>query len=400
MKQSIKKIFTNLSRFLLITGLFFAFIFVVLIECHVSFEKNDILKEKKQLISSIIHLGKTDMDLTLIQFNGKVKKLLYKDDRLHTLYQHDITGNYILKNKEEYISDLDKLNKMEKTFASQASLYYESNKNEAFLKSKMKKSAYALYRHIDNIMLKDIDYTKAKLLLFEKIVAVLSVLVLIFVFWYRTRLNKIYKDILYLYAIETNKQDYKIFSEEVDAISLKMKKKATQTNDEAPTNMTDPLTEINNVDGMVYSYNEKKNMKKNNSISVSVIEIDNFSKTNRPFPKEFTQAVLKKIAFTLTLNQQFTDVVARTGYNQFTIILSRASREELFRDTDMIRQAISEIRFVTPQREEVTITVSGGFIMKTNKMSLKDAIQRSEENMRYAQKMGGNKIARTAEDDN
>jgi hypothetical protein len=38
--------------------------------------------------------------------------------------------------------------------------------------------------------------------------------------------------------------------------------------------------------------------------------------------------------------------------------------------------------------------------MKTNKMSLKDAIKQSEENMRYAQKMGGNKIARTAEDDN
>jgi diguanylate cyclase (GGDEF)-like protein len=102
----------------------------------------------------------------------------------------------------------------------------------------------------------------------------------------------------------------------------------------------------------------------------------------------------------MTLNQQSTDVVARTDYNQFTVILSRASREELFRDTDMIRQAISEIKFVTPQREEVTITISGGFVMKTNKMSLKDAIQRSEENMRYAQKMGGNKIARTAEDDN
>ena len=204
----------------------------------------------------------------------------------------------------------------------------------------------------------------------------------------------IYKDILYLYAVDKNKKDHEIFSEEADAISLKMKRKTLPSENPA---MIDPLTEISNVKGMLSAYAEKKNMKEKNLTSVTVFEIDNFSKTNRPFPQDFTQTVLKKVAFTMTLNQQSTDVVARTDYNQFTVILSRASKEQLLRDTEAIRETVSEIKFVSRDRKKVIITLSGGFTIKPSGSSLEDAIKKAKENLEYAQKLGGNRIAQSKE---
>jgi len=208
--------------------------------------------------------------------------------------------------------------------------------------------------------------------------------------WYNKRLSQIYKDILFLYAVDKNKKDYEIFSEEVDAISLRMKRKPVTSENPA---MLDPITEINNVKGMINSYADKKNLKESNFTCVTVFEIDNFSKTNRVFPQEFTQAVLKKIAFTISLHEQATDVIARTEYNQFTIIFSRASKEQLFKDVDIIRQSISEIKFTTPSRENVQITVSGGFAIKTNNASLDDAIRKAKEILAHAQRTGGNKVS-------
>ncbi len=125
-------------------------------------------------------------------------------------------------------------------------------------------------------------------------------------------------------------------------------------------------------------YSQKKNLKDGNFTSVTVLEIDNFSKANRQYPQELTQAILKKVAFTLSLFEQATDVVARTDYNQFTLIISRPTKEQCFKELELIRQSISEIKFKLPNGEYVNITVSGGFIIKpTNKM-LNDAIKQAK----------------------
>ncbi|MCD6433834.1 MAG: diguanylate cyclase, partial [Sulfurimonas sp.] len=171
---------------------------------------------------------------------------------------------------------------------------------------------------------------------------------------------------------------------------LKMKRKPVTS--ENPT-MIDPITNINNIKGMINSYADKKNIKESNFTCVTIFEIDNFSKSNRAFPQEFTQAVLKKIAFTISLHEQANDVIARTDYNQFTIIFSRASKEQLFKDIDIIRQSISEIKFTTPRREGVQITVSGGFTIKTNHSSLDEAIKQAKEILNYAKKTGRNKVS-------
>jgi len=395
MKHSIKTIFKNLSLLLIIISALSIFSVLLVLEYNLSFDKITNLKNQKHIISTLTKLKKDDIELALIQFNGKSTQLLNEINKLRKSYKYDFSSNYIFNNKKEYLADLDKLSALTKHFNKVANLYYtdeldKNKKDEQLRKKQLENAFFSINHHIDSIILKDINYKETKFHLLEKISILLVLLVVFTTFWYRKRLSLVYRDILFLYSVDKNKKNYEIFTEEVDAISLRMKRKPTAS--ENPS-MLDPITEINNVKGMIYSYADKKNLKESNFTGVTVFEIDNFSKTNRAFPQEFTQAVLKKIAFTISLHEQATDVIARTEYNQFTIIFSRASKEQLFKDIDIIRQSISEIKFTTPSRESIQITVSGGLMIKTNNASLDDAIKKAKEILAYAQRTGGNKIS-------
>lgn len=240
------------------------------------------------------------------------------------------------------------------------------------------------------MIIKDISYNEEKFNILEKIAIAAFVITFFTTFWYRRRLNAVYKDILHLYAIDKNKKDYEIFSEEADAIQLRMSRKPVTTDNPA---MIDPVTQINNHKGMLSSYSNKKGMKDSNFTSVTIFEIDNFSKQKRAYSQEFTQAVLKKVAFAISLHEQATDVIARTDYNQFTIILSRASKEQSFKDIDIVRQSISEIKFKAPGGSPITITVSGGFIIKPNNQVLDESLRQAKEVLQHAKAKGKDSIA-------
>jgi len=240
------------------------------------------------------------------------------------------------------------------------------------------------------MIIRNIAYNEEKFYLLEKITIFSFILTLLATLWYKRRLNSIYEDVVYLYAIDKTKKDYVIFSQEADAIKLRMSRKPVVTDNPA---MIDPVTQINNHKGMLSSYGHKKGMKDSNFTSVTIFEIDNFSKQKRAFSQEFTQAILKKVAFTLSLHEQATDVIARTDYNQFTLILSRESKEQSFKDVEIIRQSISEIKFKAPGGAPITITVSGGFIIKPNNKSLDEALKQAKEVLEYAKEKNKNTIA-------
>jgi len=394
MKKSINKIFANLSNLLvLLTFLLFISTFLI-IEQNFSFEKTNILEEQKEIVASLTRLEKDDINTAKIQFNGKSTHLHHLISNLRSLYTYDFTGQYILGTQEEYLKDLQKLSELVVAFNDKAGLYYTKEQlapqEEEEKQKDLQQAFYNVNAQINTLLLKDFEYNQQKGKLLEYILGATFILMLLTVLWYRKRLKVIYQDIFFLYSIEGNKKGYTIFSEEVDAIALRMKRKPTVSDNPA---MIDPLTEINNNKGMYTSYAEKKGMKDGNFTSVTILEIDNFSKTNRAFSQEFAQAVLKKIAFTISLHQQATDVVARTDYNQFTIIFSRPSKEQSFKDVDIIRQSISELNFKNDQREDVKITVTGGFLIKPNSTPLEEAIKQTKEILHYAQQHGTNKIA-------
>lgn len=394
MKNSIKNIFKNLNTYLFFV-LFTAFIGIVFtFEQSLSFLKVDNLNAQKKIISSLRNLQRDDVELALIQFNGKSVSLHQEISKLKSYYKYNLSDKYLFGNTKEYFNDLDKLSTLTTAFNTAAHQYYvkteiKDSKVELATKKNLDNAFNNINRHINTILFKNTAYNQKKFEATQIIMAVYFVLVFLATLWYRKRLFSIYKDIEYLYQVEKSKKSHTIFSLEADAIALRMNRKTVNTDNPS---MLDPVTEINNHKGMLNSYAQKKGLKDSNFTSVTVIEIDNFSKSKRTYSQELTQAILKKVAYTISLHEQPIDVVARTDYNQFTLIFSRSSKEQAFKDVELVRQSISELRFNVPQKGSTSITVSGGFIIKPNNAHLDEAIKQAKEILLYAKSSGANRI--------
>jgi len=390
MKNSIKFIFQNLNTYMFFV-MFVSFIFMVIsLEKELYFSKLENLENQKKIVSSLTKLNKKDLELALIQFNGKTAQINSEITKLHNIYKYSITEKYLINNQTEYMNDLEILSRLINIFNTNAKTYYVDTKDrtkEKADKLKLQKSFYTIMHQIDLIKERSIVYSQETYNIFKYLFIVSFVLIFLATLWYRNRMNRIYKDITHLMTIDHQTKAYTIYTREADAISLRMKKRNIGSNN---PEMVDKVTEINNYKGLMSSYAQKKGMKDSFFTSVTILEIDNFSKSKRTYPQDLTQAILKKIAFTITLYERPTDIIARTDYNQFTIILSRETKEQAFKDADTIRQSISELRFNTPDKANITTT--GGFIIKPNNTSLEEAIRQAKDVLENTVKIGRNRI--------
>ncbi len=392
MKHSIKKIFQNLNIYMLLV-LFISFLGLALtLEHQISVNKVNNLNNQKNIIVSLTKLDKEDVELALVLFQGKSAQIVSDIDKLYNSYQYNVTGRYIIQTEAEYIGDLKKLRDLTNIFSKNAHEYIKAKKvkDKVTAQVNLRKSFNAANTHIDAMIIKDRIYNEEVFMLFEKPILFSFAFVLMGTLWYRKRINDIYTDIGFLAATEKNYAEYQIFSVEGDAISQRMKRKAVATDNPA---FIDNITGVYNHKGMANSYSDKKTMKGQNFTSVTVIEVDNFSKSNRVYDQELTHAILKKIAFTISLHEQATDVIARTDYNQFTIVFSRTTKEQSFKDVDIIRQSISELKFKTLEGEKITI--SGGHVAKPTHSSLEEAIKNAKDILKYAKSVTKNKIYQT-----
>lgn len=390
MKHSIKKIFRNLSFFLLALSIFAGLAVLSVFNQLNSYKKIDNLNNQKEIISSLTNLPKDNLELMFIELNGKSKQLHIEIEKLRTLYDYNFAEKYILSNSKEYLSDLDKLNSLTTAFNKEAYnyYYYEKDKNTTATKEELEKNSSSLVKQIDSIIFKDITYSQRKFNIHKNATFLVFIITLFGFIWYRKRLDMIYKDLQFLFHV--NHKKHTIFSQEIGAISVRMNRKSMAMDNPI---LLDPVTGINNLKGLMSVYSDKKDMKEDNFTSVSVLEIDNFSKTNRVYSQELTQAILKKIAFTMSLHEQVADVISRTDYNQFTIILSRPKKEDSFKEIENIRKSISELKLSSAELGEINITVSGGHVIKPNNVSLEESIRQAKKVLLHAQKSGKNKIS-------
>jgi len=386
MKNSIKKIFSDLSLFLFLTTAILIILILLIIEQRTSFTKITILQNQKKTLSTLSTLStinNIDIELALIQLDGKSNQLNHEIEKLKHLEEHNYVGRYLSSNSDEYLENLDRLSKLTIYFNKSVQEYYTRNPLDEVQKTqKLKDSFDTVNSFLDSMTMKSIVYAQHKQELMERMAFISLALLITISFWYRRILNSIYEDILYLYSIDKQRHGYKFFSIEADAVQLRMNRKSIVIDDPS---LKDPLTEINNYKGMMSSYKKKNNMNNNNVTSVTVFEIDNFSKNKKTFSKSFIEVILKKITYTLSLNERATDIIARTEYNQFTVILSRSSLKTSFKDIDIIRQSISELKFKLPNEEPLVITVSGGFAIKPNNQPLEDSIKKAKVILAHAQ---------------
>ncbi|SFV59174.1 diguanylate cyclase (GGDEF domain) [hydrothermal vent metagenome] len=394
-KLSIIKIFRNLSIMMILNTIVVIVVSAFIFEQNFSYKKIENLDEQREIIRSLTSIPRNDIELAKIQFNGKSNMLLVKIEHLKQLYKYDFVGRYIIYSQDEYLKDLDELIKITKEFNEAAKRYYvKSHRHDKLNKKRLQNTFIKINQKLDELYIKNVHYNQKKSQIIAELTTILLLLSLITTFWYRKRLKIIANDILHLSSIQPTKRDHTNKTLEADAIELRMKKK---NNESIDPSLIDPVTEVLNHKGLRALYSEKKNMKDGRFICLTVLEIDNFTKANRDYPQELTQAILKKVAFTLTLFEQATDVIARTDYNQFTIIIARATKEQCFKEVEMIRQSISELKFKLPNGEFTNITVSGGFVVKPNNKTLDDTIRQAKEILQVAKERGGNMIAQMSD---
>ncbi len=401
MKHSIKKIFKSLNIYLIFISVASLITLLLTVEHGTSIKKIDNLNLQKVLLLNLTQLQKTDIELALIQAKASSSQLIIETQKLSTFYQYNITQKFIINNSNEYARDLKKLNELVGKFNLLANRYYidcadnNLNKKEDELGlGKLKDSFHYSVQHINSMIFKEFTYNKKIFLIIEKFVFLIFLIIIAATLFYRKKLQQIYADILFLYSVEQGKKNHMIFTEEMDAIALRMKRKTNST--DSPK-MTDKVTGLKNFLGLRNSYAEKKNLKDSNVKTVTVLEIDSFSKNNKIYPEEFIQLILKKIAFTLSLYEQAVDTIARTDYNQFVLILSRPTKELAFKDIEMIQESIRELKFSIPDKGIVNITLSGGFMVKPPNMHLDEALKVATIALVHAKENGKDRISKEKE---
>jgi len=380
-----KTIFSNLQTYLYFV-LFVAFLTLLLVFEHkLSFEKVATLQYQKKIVHSLTNLDIKDNELALIEFNGKSVMLQQEVDKLKTISKYDFS-NKLLNNEQEYLKDLSKLSKLIKQFNETAKKYYTQ---KSVGHEELQKALFDVTHFIDTILLKNISYNEEKFEIIKNVVIVVFLLILLATFYYKKAIHSLMEDINFLLEIDKSTKNHEFFTKEADAIALRMKRKNVNS---GSLEMIDKVTGINNYKGLLHSYANKKNYKESNFTAVAVIEIDNFSKSDRKYPQDVTQAILRKIAYTISLHELPVDVIARTDYNQFTLVFSRPSKEQAYKDVEAIRESIAELKFTVPNFGSVQVTVTGGFIIKPSNASLEEAIKKAKEILIYARSIGKNRI--------
>lgn len=395
MKLSMIKSLQNLKAMLGLIAFASFIVMLFVAEQNFSYKKIENLQQQRKIIQSLTDIPRDDIELAKIQFNGKSNMLLVKIEQLKQLYKYDFVGKYIIYSQKEYMQDLEELKKLTIEFNEAAKAYYvKSRKNDKKNKKLLQEKFQKINKKIDELYIKNVYYNKKKSFIIAQLATLLFILSFLVALWYGRRIRSIVEDIQHLSSVKASREEYQTKTLEADAILLRMRKKSSQSVDKT---LIDPVTEVLNNKGLRVSYAQKKNQKESNFTAVVVLEIDNFSKASREYPQELTQTILKKVAFTLSLFEQPHDIIARTDYNQFTLILFRPSKEQCFKDVELMKQSISELKFKLPNGKYTYLSVSGGFFIKPSNKLLDDAIRQAKQLLLFAKEQGGNMIAQMSD---
>ena len=402
MKHSIKKIFSNLNVYLLFILLMSFLSILLTMEHTLSINKMDNLSNQKITLTQLTKLQLKDIDTALLQFNAQSNHLLNETRKLSKIYKYNYTQQFLLANEAEYRSDIAKLTRLTKEFNKKADNYYIKQteelsdlEREELNKISLKNSLHSLNTHINSMIFKELSYNKTIFAIIEKFVFLSFLIILVLTFLYRQKLNRIYKDIRLLYSMGKGHKPADIFSEEIDAISLRINKKSAPNDNPS---MVDKVTSIKNYKGLINSYAQitkgKKKNKKDIVTTVTTFEIDNLAKNDKTYNKQAVQAILKKVAYTISLHETPVDIISRSAYNQFTLIFFRDTKELAYKNVETIKEVISEMQINVPGKGLTKITLSGGFMVKPPNMTLEESLNIAQKTLAHAKKGDGNKLSK------
>lgn len=386
MQHSIRQIFFNLKAALLFLGVSVLFLTIQLINISEYSERLAALKNQHIIIKKITTTKLDDPQMASITINGALAEL--------ELYVKTSNQDAIF---DLFISITDEEKALYESLLSTSNSFQES---ALFWSESMKESHSAMYDRMiaaRELYLSDInemiDY-QIRLIDQSVVIAKMTTLVafifILFVFFfYRWRLNQIYRDIKGACSVDLEGNRTAVLTEEIDFIVRRLARKSPIITN---TTFLSTISGINNEKGMISAYNAKRNQKNIGSLFLAVFEIDQHDKLIASLNKDDLISMYKKIADILSMYEQPLDVIGHLENNSFAFLLARNSKDVALSETEKIVASINDSVFVTNEGN-IKITVSAGFTLKAPAKSLEESLQTVSKIVQKAKEAGGNRVA-------
>lgn len=391
MHISIRKVFMNLKIGLLVLGIGVTLLCIQLFHVSQYSERLGALKNQHLLIDKVINTNLNDPKMASILINGALSEI---ELSVKLSGQEALLDSFVTSN-EEQASLLRSLKISAEAFRDNALIWSESltiSQSSARIRMMNARSAYLA--DIDRMMDYQIHIISESIAT-AKMTAILVFFAGLFIFlFYRQRLNTIYRDIHKACSIDTDGVPKVVSTQEVDFILKRLLRKSSQHSQNP--NLIHSLSGLNNVKGLISSFNAKKAGKSGNNVFLALFEIDNYVSLVNTLSEEDMENLFKKIAGILSMYEQPQDVIAHIDEDRFIFLMSRSSKQLAVQEAEQIVTSVGESSFNT-SKASIKITLSGGFLLKPPAKSLDDAIKEAIELIEKAKETGGNRVAQRRE---
>jgi diguanylate cyclase len=181
--------------------------------------------------------------------------------------------------------------------------------------------------------------------------------------------------------------------EEAESSQEKIKKLQDELTQLSETVRLDQLTGVLNRRGLDEAFNAEVSRfnRGGGSLSVALLDIDNFKNLNDTYGHQVGDIALKHLADVVKKTIRPTDIVTRLGGEEFVILLPDTNVEEAIVTMTRLQRTLTKEYFLG-NNERLLITFSAGVALFKKDEEQVDVLGRADQAMYLAKRMGKNRV--------
>ncbi len=144
---------------------------------------------------------------------------------------------------------------------------------------------------------------------------------------------------------------------------------------------------------LIFEMEIKKAKGYSRQLSLAMIELDRLRNLSARHGKEFGNALLVHVAQTLKRNVRDTDFIARSGKDQYVILLPEALNEAAVNVAERVRIAVERTPLAVKGAGRKKVTISTGVVTyPSSAESLPSLLEQADKALKRAKQLGGNQV--------
>jgi diguanylate cyclase (GGDEF)-like protein len=127
-------------------------------------------------------------------------------------------------------------------------------------------------------------------------------------------------------------------------------------------------------------------------MALAIFDIDHFKTVNDRFGHDVGDRVLRAFASVLAASLRESDVVVRTGGEEFAVIMPATTREEAVNGAERVRDALRDKSWPVPD-DDLVLTVSAGIVTLDERETVRELSALADDRLYAAKAAGRDRIA-------